>query len=196
MVQEWLGDNIEDYVGFLINSEHSLCEDISKNFLEPGFFDCELGNSVRLALSNILRCPIVLFTTICDCPVLPLVLPLVPRLDAFWCPIVLFTTICDSPVLPLVPRLDAFWCPIVLFTIICDCPVLPLVPRLDALSAIPIYVAYHQSGSGHYDAVATCTMTKSSEEASNMVPKMESKPSEDTPPCSCGRGHSQGEVVL
>lgn len=136
VVQEWLGDDSGEYIGFLTNSEQSLYKDIAKNFLEPGYFDCELGNSVPLALSNILRCPIILFTTICDCPVLP------------------------------------------------------LVPRLNALSAVPIYVAYNQSCSGHYDAVATWNMTKSSEEALNVVPKMESKPSEDTPPCSCGRGHS------
>lgn len=102
VVQEWLGDNSHEYASFLTNTEQSLFEDMAKNFLESGFFDYELGNSVPLALCNVVKCPIVLFTSVIDCPILP------------------------------------------------------LVPQIEILSTILIHAAYIRSGSGHYDAVASC----------------------------------------
>ena len=73
VVQELLGDNSHEYTSFLTSTEQSLFEDMAKNFLESGFFDFELGNSVPLALCNVLKCPIVLFISVIDCPILPLV---------------------------------------------------------------------------------------------------------------------------
>ncbi len=42
---------------------------MAKHFLEQGFFDCELGNNVLLALVNVLKCSIVCFSSIANYPV-------------------------------------------------------------------------------------------------------------------------------
>ena len=67
--------------------------------MQRGVFDCESGNSVLLVVSNVLKCPTVIFTSI-----------------------------------------DTY-------------PGIPLIPREAPLSEVPIYVAFNQSGKGHYDAI-------------------------------------------
>ena len=72
-VAEWLGDNSEEYTAFLTGSHKSSFEDTARTFLEPGIFDCELGNSVLLSLTNVLKIPIVVFSSIASYPIIPLV---------------------------------------------------------------------------------------------------------------------------
>lgn len=138
VVQEWLGDNSHEYASFLTNTEQSLFEDMAKNFLESGFFDYELGNSVPLALCNVVKCPIVLFTSVIDCPILP------------------------------------------------------LVPQIEILSTILIHAAYIRSGSGHYDAVASCNNGQKDSfcNSEKMQTENEHLPDKHLTACSCGRGHS------
>ena len=69
VVAEWLGDNSEEYTAFLTGSEKSTFEETTRTFLEPGVFDCELGNSVLLSLINVLKLPIVIFSSIDSYPV-------------------------------------------------------------------------------------------------------------------------------
>ena len=69
---EWLGDNSEEDAAFLTTSEKSSFEETAHTFLEPGVFDCELGNSVLLSLSNVLKVPIVVFSSIDSYSVIPL----------------------------------------------------------------------------------------------------------------------------
>ena len=99
---------------------------MAQKFIQRGVFDCELGNSVLLALSNVLKCPIVIFTSI-----------------------------------------DTY-------------PVIPLIPREAPLSAVPIYVAFNQSGKGHYDAINV------SQIEANISVKIQTKSIEN--PCRCGLG--------
>ena len=99
VVAEWLGMNSEEYACFLSSSEKSSFEDTVHKFLEPGVFDYELGNSVLLALTNVLKIPIVVFSSI-----------------------------------------NSY-------------PVIPLLPRVSPLISVPLYVAFNQSGKGHYDPV-------------------------------------------
>lgn len=72
VVAEWLGDNSEEYTAFLTGSEKSTFEETARTFLEPGVFDYELGNSVSLSLTNVLKLPIVVFS-FDSYPVIPLV---------------------------------------------------------------------------------------------------------------------------
>ena len=73
VVAEWLGDNSEEYTAVLTGSEKSTFEETARTFLEPGVFDCELGNIVLLSLTNVLKLPIVVFSSIDSYPVIPLV---------------------------------------------------------------------------------------------------------------------------
>ena len=73
VVAEWLGDNSEEYTAFLTGSEKSTFEETAWTFLEPRVFDCELGNSVLLSLTNVVKLPIVVFSSIDSYPVIPLV---------------------------------------------------------------------------------------------------------------------------
>ena len=128
VVVEWLGINSEEYACFLTSSEKSSLEDTAQSFLEPGIFDYELGNSVLLALTNILKLPIVVFSSIVSYPVIP------------------------------------------------------LLPRVSPLTSVPLYMAFNQSGKGHYDPVfpkerAVCQdLNKASPDKVR------------TQCCSCGRG--------
>lgn len=70
---EWLGDNSEEYTAFLTGSEKSTFKETARTFLEPGVFECELGNSVLLSLTNVLKLPIVVFSSIDSYSVIPLV---------------------------------------------------------------------------------------------------------------------------
>lgn len=73
VVNEFLGCNMQEYSSFLISAEHMSYEETAKNFESNGFFDCELGNAVILALANILRVSIVVFTSLENYPVITIV---------------------------------------------------------------------------------------------------------------------------
>ena len=77
VVEEFLGNNLHEYSSFLSSKEHSSYEEIANNFLHDGFFDCELGNAVILALSNVLHVSFVIFTSFENFPVITIV----PRCD-------------------------------------------------------------------------------------------------------------------
>ena len=129
LVREWLGDYSHDYEMFLTIAEKSSFYEMAEQFIQRGVFDCELGNSVLLALSNVLKCPIVIFTSI-----------------------------------------DTY-------------PVIPLIPREAPLSAVLIYVAFNQSGKGHYDAI------KVLQTEVHCSPKIQSKSIESS--CRCGQGRTK-----
>jgi hypothetical protein len=64
VVKEFLGSNMLEYSSFLMSAEQISYEDTAKNFENDGFFDCELGNAAILALANIMRIGIVVFTSL------------------------------------------------------------------------------------------------------------------------------------
>ena len=68
VVEEFLSCNLEEYSSFLLSAEHSLYEETARNFN-----DCELGNAVILALSNILRTGFVVFTSLENYPTITIV---------------------------------------------------------------------------------------------------------------------------
>ena len=47
---------------FLTVADKSSFYEMAQRFTERGIFDCEFGNSVLMALINVLKCPIVIFT--------------------------------------------------------------------------------------------------------------------------------------
>jgi hypothetical protein len=53
-----------EYSSFLMSAEQISYEETAKNFENDGFFDCELGNAAILALANIMRIGIVVFTSL------------------------------------------------------------------------------------------------------------------------------------
>ena len=136
VVAEWLGDNSEEYAAFLTTSEKSSFEETARTFLEPGVFDCELGNSVLLSLSNVLKVPIVVSSSI-----------------------------------------DSY-------------PVIPLVPRSSPLTVVPIYVAFNQSGKGHYDPVFAAKTQPCQEIEKTNQNTIKSQC------CSCGRGGAKDKERL
>ncbi len=73
VVNEFLGPNMMEYSSFLISDEQMSYEDTAKNFENDGFFDCELGNAAILALANIWRIGIVVFTSLENYPVITIV---------------------------------------------------------------------------------------------------------------------------
>ena len=81
VVKEFLGSNMIEYSSFLISAEKMSYEEIAKNFENDGFFDCELGNATILALANIMRIGIVVFTSLEDYPVITIV----PRNEPIAC---------------------------------------------------------------------------------------------------------------
>ena len=66
------------------------------------------------------------------------------------------------------------------FLVIDTYPVIPLIPREAQLSAVPIYVAFNQSGKGHYDTINV------SQIEANISAKIQTKSIEN--PCRCGLG--------
>ena len=99
LVMEWLGEYSHEYEMFLTIADKSSFYEMAQQFIQRGVFDYELWNSMLLALSNALKCPIVIFSSN-----------------------------------------DTY-------------PVIPLIPREAPLSAVPIYVAFNQTGKGHYNAI-------------------------------------------
>ena len=67
-MEEFFGQNRHVYEPFLVTST-DLYEKEAQKFLEPRFYDSELGNCVPLAVSNILQMPIVIFTSMENYPV-------------------------------------------------------------------------------------------------------------------------------
>ena len=63
-VDEFLSCNSLEYSSFLLSAEHLSYEETAKNFEQDGFFNCELGNAVNLALANVLRTSLVAFTSL------------------------------------------------------------------------------------------------------------------------------------
>ena len=72
--------------------------------------------------------------------------------------------------------------PIVVFSSIASYPIIPLVPRSCPLTVVPIYVAFNQTGKGHYDPVfaAKTRCGQDTEKTRQDTVKTQS--------CSCGRG--------
>ena len=68
-VQEWIS-HPEEYQPFL-GVDHSLSYEASK-FLHDGYFSSELGNSMPLAMANVLNIPLVLITQMESMSVLPI----------------------------------------------------------------------------------------------------------------------------
>lgn len=101
VIDEWLGLNSEQYSLHLTSPHQCTFEETAMSFIEQGICDCELGNSVLLAMTNVLRIPIIIYSSISSYPIIP------------------------------------------------------LIPKEVPLSNDPIYVAFNQSGKGHYDAVSS-----------------------------------------
>ena len=66
VVEEWLGENCEDYQSFLT---HANLQVEALKFLQPGVFSGEMGDLVIKAVANIIQTPIVLFTSAIALPV-------------------------------------------------------------------------------------------------------------------------------
>ena len=62
IVEEWLGTNQLHYKSFITNSSDT--ESDAKKFLDPTYFQGSLGDSMVLAMSNVLCIPIIIFSTI------------------------------------------------------------------------------------------------------------------------------------
>ena len=73
IVDEFLSCNSVEYSSFLLSVEHSSYEETAKRFDQDGFCDCELGNAVNLALANILRTSLVVFTSLENYPILTII---------------------------------------------------------------------------------------------------------------------------
>ena len=70
VVTEFLGANMVEYSSFLLSTEHMSYEEMARYFERDGFFDCELGNAVVLALANVLCTGIIIFTSLENYPVI------------------------------------------------------------------------------------------------------------------------------
>ena len=81
VVREFLGSNMSEYSSFLISAEQMPYEETAKSFENDGCFYCELGNAAILALANIVRIGIVVFTSLENFPVITIV----PRNEPIAC---------------------------------------------------------------------------------------------------------------
>jgi len=130
VVDEWL-TYPDSYKPFLTGGQ--TFKDEAKAFLNDGHFATELGNSMPLAMANVLCLPIV------------------------------FMTLMEN------------------------LPVLPITPR-ECIQCMPIFIAFDQSGAGHYDAVSQMQHSDSSlevEKCNEMCNKNEC--------CRCGQGAKKNE---
>ena len=71
MVQEWL-ENSEEYEPFMSLSDAKF-EDIALTYKTPGPFSGACGNLMVMALANVLKINIVLFTSMEQMPVIPVI---------------------------------------------------------------------------------------------------------------------------
>ena len=68
LVDEWL-DNPSEYAPFITSNEKKF-ENMAKEFLTPGHFASEIGNSMPMAMSNVLSLPIAIFTGMKNMPII------------------------------------------------------------------------------------------------------------------------------
>ena len=71
-VQEWLGINQLHYKSFISDSSDIDIENDAKKFLDPTYFQGSLGDSMILAMSNVLCIPIIIFSTIPNHSIIPI----------------------------------------------------------------------------------------------------------------------------
>jgi len=84
---------------------------------------------------------------------------------------------------------NALKLPIVIITQMANLPVLPITPR-ETIKCMPIFLAFHQSGPGHYGAVE---MTSSqSMPPSQEIDKTNIELGKDDS-CRCGQDEKKGE---
>ena len=69
----FLNGNLQEYSSFLLSTQRASYEETAINFECDGFFYCELGNAVILALSNILHMSLVVFTSLENYPIITIV---------------------------------------------------------------------------------------------------------------------------
>ena len=69
LVQEWI-DNPDQYKPFL--DGQSEFETEARLFLNDGHFASQLGNSMPLAIANVLKIPIVVMTQMDNFPIIPI----------------------------------------------------------------------------------------------------------------------------
>lgn len=72
-VKEFLGVCRNEYASYLDSSHRDQFKDMANNFVNKGFFDCELGNATPLALANIVQVPLVIMSSIENFPVIPVI---------------------------------------------------------------------------------------------------------------------------
>jgi len=133
IVEEWLA-NSASYSPFLTGSQ--TFEDEAKAFLIDGHFATDLGNSMPLAMANVLGLPIVVFT-----------------------------------------QME-------------NLPVLPISPR-ECIQCMPIFLAFDQSGVGHYDAVTQIPQITHSEPSCEVEKYDELLNKREF--CRCGQGAKKNE---
>lgn len=69
VVREWLGPHSAEYCAFLTSSQ---LQQEAEQFLSPGMYTGELGDLVLLALANALCMPIVVFTSVANFSIAPI----------------------------------------------------------------------------------------------------------------------------
>ena len=72
VVNEWLGENTGDYQSFLTSDQ---LEEQAQVFLNSGTFAGDIGDLVVQALTNVLKSPIVVFTSMENVPTIVLTPP-------------------------------------------------------------------------------------------------------------------------
>ena len=78
-IEEWLGENRPYYENFLTTEVN--IDDAAKRFSDPKYFQNDLGDTMILAMSNVLGLPIIVFSTIPEQPLIP-VLPKKAKFDS------------------------------------------------------------------------------------------------------------------
>ena len=81
IIQEWLGENRYEYECF--TSTESSFEVEATKFLQNGYYDSELGNTMPLAMANALKVSLVVFTSLSSSPVF-FVTPREPSTDVLY----------------------------------------------------------------------------------------------------------------
>ena len=71
-VDEFLGEHRSEYASYLEVDENQDYDQMAESLKKNGFFYCALGNAVPLALSNILKVPLVIMSSLEHYPVIPI----------------------------------------------------------------------------------------------------------------------------
>ena len=82
LVQEWLGERRLENETFVVSQDGTTHEYQASAFLLNHYFDNELGNSVVLAMENVLQVPFVLLTSMKKLPHLTTV-PIIPQMSDY-----------------------------------------------------------------------------------------------------------------